>query len=171
MIRLSRQGLSELLVVCVQAQNANPLYQAYKKGWEHFEPMKAKTTFASAIQIGDPVSIDRAVLALTATDGIVEEASEEELMDASARGDLTGRGSVLHSPQPHPRSIQAIQGRVASEMGRMSVSVGQDELLQVAVLLCVCVYCRVAPWRCLSSARWLASACCCLRKPDLRRFP
>jgi len=75
----------------VQAQNANPLYQAYKKGWEHFEPMKAKTTFASAIQIGDPVSIDRAVLALTATDGIVEEASEEELMDASARGDLTGR--------------------------------------------------------------------------------
>ncbi len=52
--------------------------------------MKAKTTFASAIQIGDPVSIDRAVLALTATDGIVEEASEEELMDASARGDLTG---------------------------------------------------------------------------------
>lgn len=75
----------------MQAQNANPLYQAYKKGWEHFEPMKAKTTFASAIQIGDPVSIDRAVLALTATDGIVEEASEEELMDASARGDLTGR--------------------------------------------------------------------------------
>lgn len=79
-----------------QAQNANPLYLAYKKGWEHFEPVKAKTTFASAIQIGDPVSIDRAVLALTATDGIVEEASEEELMDASARGDLTGAPPVLH---------------------------------------------------------------------------
>ena len=47
-----------------QAANANPLYLAYKKGWEHFEPVKAKTTFASAIQIGDPVSIDRAVLAL-----------------------------------------------------------------------------------------------------------
>ncbi len=74
----------------VQAANANPLYTAYKKGWEHFEPVKAKTTFASAIQIGDPVSIDRAVLALTATNGIVEEATEEELMDASARGDLTG---------------------------------------------------------------------------------
>ncbi len=74
----------------VQAANANPLYQAYKKGWEHFEPVKAKTTFASAIQIGDPVSIDRAILALTATDGIVEEATEEELMDAAARGDLTG---------------------------------------------------------------------------------
>ena len=76
--------------VNLQAANANPLYQAYKKGWEHFEPVKAKTTFASAIQIGDPVSIDRAILALTATDGIVEEATEEELMDAAARGDLTG---------------------------------------------------------------------------------
>lgn len=80
-------------ILSLQAQNANPLYLAYKKGWEHFEPVKAKTTFASAIQIGDPVSIDRAVLALTATDGIVEEASEEELMDASARGDLTGARS------------------------------------------------------------------------------
>ena len=86
---------SQSLLSCLQAQNANPLYQAYIKGWEHFEPMKAKTTFASAIQIGDPVSIDRAVLALTATDGIVEEASEEELMDASARGDLTGGGFAL----------------------------------------------------------------------------
>ena len=52
--------------------------------------MKAKTTFASAIQIGDPVSIDRAILALKATDGIVTEATEEELMDAAARADLTG---------------------------------------------------------------------------------
>lgn len=52
--------------------------------------MKAKTTFASAIQIGDPVSIDRAILALKSTDGIVAEATEEELMDAAARADLTG---------------------------------------------------------------------------------
>ena len=85
----------------VQAANANPLYTAYKKGWEHFEPVKAKTTFASAIQIGDPVSIDRAVLALTATNGIVEEATEEELMDASARGDLTGAFfPCIHSIPP-----------------------------------------------------------------------
>ena len=78
----------------MQAHNANPLYQAYKKGWEHFEPMKAQTTFASAIQIGDPVSIDRAILAIKATNGIVEEATEEELMDAAARADLTG---TLHN--------------------------------------------------------------------------
>lgn len=60
------------------------------QGWEHYEPMKAETTFASAIQIGDPVSLDRAIMALTETDGIVEEATEEEMMDAAARADLTG---------------------------------------------------------------------------------
>ena len=53
--------------------------------------MKAQTTFASAIQIGDPVSLDRAILALSETNGIVEEATEEEMMDAAARADLTGK--------------------------------------------------------------------------------
>ena len=53
--------------VCAQAANANPLYQAYKNGYENFKALKAETTFASAIQIGDPVSIDRAVFALQVT--------------------------------------------------------------------------------------------------------
>jgi len=39
-------------LVCAQAHNANPLYTYYKSGWKTFEPVKAKTTFASAIQIG-----------------------------------------------------------------------------------------------------------------------
>lgn len=84
-------------LVCAQAQNANPLYLAYKNGYDNFQPVKAQSTFASAIQIGDPVSIDRAVLALKATDGIVEEASEEELMDAAARADLTGMFNCPHT--------------------------------------------------------------------------
>jgi len=84
-------------MVVAQAANANPLYRAYKAGWDAFEPIKAETTFASAIQIGDPVSIDRAILALKATDGIVEEATEEELMDAAARADLTGMFNCPHT--------------------------------------------------------------------------
>ena len=84
-------------LVCAQAQNANPLYTAYNTGFKTFEPMKAKTTFASAIQIGDPVSIDRAILALRDTNGIVEEASEEELMDAAARADRTGMFNCPHT--------------------------------------------------------------------------
>ncbi|XP_077238840.1 threonine synthase, chloroplastic-like [Tasmannia lanceolata] len=84
-------------LVCAQAANANPLYLHYKAGWSDFKPMKANSTFASAIQIGDPVSIDRAVFALRSSDGIVEEATEEELMDASAQADLTGMFICPHT--------------------------------------------------------------------------
>lgn len=78
------------------------LLNACLQGWEHYEPVKAQTTFASAIQIGDPVSLDRAIMALAETDGIVEEATEEEMMDAAARADLTGQYAVqLRQPVCH----------------------------------------------------------------------
>ncbi|KAL0354510.1 UNVERIFIED_CONTAM: Threonine synthase, chloroplastic [Sesamum radiatum] len=79
------------------AANANPLYLHYKSGWKDFKPVKAGTTFASAIQIGDPVSIDRAVHALRNCNGIVEEATEEELMDAMAQADSTGMFICPHT--------------------------------------------------------------------------
>ncbi|XAR67127.1 Threonine synthase [Bertholletia excelsa] len=60
-------------------------------------PRLAETTFASAIQIGDPVSIDRAVFALKNSNGIVEEATEEELMDAMAMADSTGMFICPHT--------------------------------------------------------------------------
>ncbi|XP_076890626.1 threonine synthase, chloroplastic-like [Bidens hawaiensis] len=63
-------------LVCAQSSNANPLYLYYKSGWDNFTPLKVTTTFASAIQIGDPVSIDRAVYALKNSGGIVEEAAD-----------------------------------------------------------------------------------------------
>ena len=84
-------------LVCAQAANANPLYQYYKSGWSEFKAVRAQTTFASAIQIGDPVSIDRAVYALKQCNGIVEEATEEELMDATSQADLTGMFVCPHT--------------------------------------------------------------------------
>lgn len=84
-------------LVCAQAANANPLYTAYKKGFDTFTPVKAKQTFASAIQIGDPVSVNRAILGLKETNGIVEEATEEELMDAAAIGDRSGMFNCPHT--------------------------------------------------------------------------
>ena len=92
-------GLTDRMprLVCAQAANANPLYLAFRDGWDKFHPVKAQTTLASAIQIGDPVSIDRAVLALRETNGLVEEASEEEMMDAAARADLTGMFNCPHT--------------------------------------------------------------------------
>ncbi|KAJ6706487.1 CYSTATHIONINE BETA-SYNTHASE [Salix purpurea] len=84
-------------LVCAQAANANPLYLYYKSAWDEFKAVKANSTFASAIQIGDPVSIDRAVYALKNSNGIVEEATEEELMDAMAMADSTGMFICPHT--------------------------------------------------------------------------
>jgi len=67
------------VIICAQAQNANPLYLSYQTGFKEFAAVKAKTTLASAIQIGDPVSYKKAVKTLTEFNGIVEEASENEL--------------------------------------------------------------------------------------------
>ena len=77
-------------IVCAQAANANPLYQSYLKGFEEFEPMSAKPTIATAIQIGNPVSAPRAINVLKALDGVVEQATEDELSHASALADATG---------------------------------------------------------------------------------
>ncbi len=83
-------------IVVAQAEAANPLYTAYKSNWE-FRPMKAKPTLASAIQIGNPVSINKAIRALQRFDGIVEQASESELAEAAARADRTGMFNCPHT--------------------------------------------------------------------------
>jgi threonine synthase len=77
-------------LVLAQAENANPLYRAFKAGKQTVEAVTAKPTVASAIQIGNPVSAPRALKALREMDGIVEQASEDELCDAAARADRTG---------------------------------------------------------------------------------
>lgn len=73
-----------------QAENANPLYRAMVAGSKTVEAVTAKPTAASAIQIGNPVSAPRALRALEAMDGVVEQASEQQLADAAARADRTG---------------------------------------------------------------------------------
>jgi threonine synthase len=59
--------------------------------------MAARKTLASAIQIGDPVSAGRALRALAALDGLVEQASEQELSDAAARADRAGLFTCPHT--------------------------------------------------------------------------
>ena len=83
-------------IVVAQAAAANPLYRAYRNDW-NFEPIKASATQASAIQIGNPVSIDKAIRTLRRYDGIVEQATEAELADASARADRTGMYNCPHT--------------------------------------------------------------------------
>ncbi len=84
--------------LCVaQAANANPMYRAFAGGKDVVEPMHAERTHASAIQIGNPVSAPRAMAALRAMKGVVEQASEDELADACARADRTGLYTCPHT--------------------------------------------------------------------------
>ena len=90
--------IQKLPRICVaQAAAANPLYRAYKEGWDAFAPLTARPTLASAIQIGNPVSIKKAIRTLKKFGGVVEQASEAELADAAAAADLTGLFNCPHT--------------------------------------------------------------------------
>jgi threonine synthase len=80
-----------------QAENANPMYRAFKAGKKEVDPVTAKPTQATAIQIGNPVSAPRAMVALEEMNGVVEQASEQELSDAAARADATGMYTCPHT--------------------------------------------------------------------------
>ena len=90
-------------LVVAQAEHANPLWRATSgagrkpKGDVRVEPVAARKTLASAIQIGAPVSAKRALRALEALDGIVEQATEQELADAAARADRAGLFTCPHT--------------------------------------------------------------------------
>jgi threonine synthase len=84
-------------IVVAQAERANPLYRAYLRNFDVLEPIQAGKTLASAIQIGNPVSFQKAVRILKQFNGIVEQATEEELADAAALGDRTGMFNCPHT--------------------------------------------------------------------------
>ncbi len=91
-LMMKELGLIEKLprLACAQSDRANPLYRSFLSGYREFKPVKAQKTLASAIQIGDPVSYERALKVLKLFDGIVEQVSEDELANAAARADQTG---------------------------------------------------------------------------------
>src|SRR3989475_12175425 len=84
-------------IVLAQADAANPLYRSYLRNFATFEPIIAQKTLASAIQIGNPVIFEKAVRTLKQFNGVVEQASEEELADAAALGDRTGMFNCPHT--------------------------------------------------------------------------
>jgi threonine synthase len=84
-------------IACAQAKRANPLYRSYRTGFRQYQAVQAQKTAASAIQIGDPVSYERAVKVLQVFDGVVEQASEDELANAAARADRTGMYCCPHT--------------------------------------------------------------------------
>lgn len=85
--------------LCIaQAANANPMYLAFRAGEKGaVTAVTARPTQASAIRIGNPVSAPRAQAALDAMNGVVEQASEDELADACAAADRTGLYACPHT--------------------------------------------------------------------------
>lgn len=76
----------------IQAKGANPLYTAFKSK----APLVAvphADTLATAIKIGNPVSWKKSMRGVLATDGVVEEVSDQEILDAKAQVDAAGIGA------------------------------------------------------------------------------
>ncbi len=77
-------------IALAQTEKSNPLYLSYLTGFKEFHPVTAKATLASAIRIGNPVSVDKAIQILKNLNGVVEQANEEELSNAASLADFSG---------------------------------------------------------------------------------
>jgi len=78
-------------LAAIQAVGANPFYRAFAESFAQRHKVQAETV-ASAIRIGDPVSYEKAVASIRATNGVVEQVSDEELMAAKHEIDRMGIG-------------------------------------------------------------------------------
>jgi threonine synthase len=106
------KGLSELLTLgliprlpklaVIQASGANPFVTAFRSG-APVVPLVAAETRATAIRIGDPISWRRSLRGVMASGGIVDEVSDQEILDAKARLDASGIGA-------EPASCAAVAG-------------------------------------------------------------
>ena len=74
----------------IQTTNASPIYESYINDFNTLKPQKAKSTKASAIQIGNPISFTKAKRELIYCNGVIEIVSEKELMDSKAQIDKLG---------------------------------------------------------------------------------
>lgn len=79
-------------IAVIQAEGASPLYQAWRTG-APIAPVQGARTLATAIQIGNPVSWQKSLRGVHATNGVVERVTDVEIMDAKAHVDAAGIGA------------------------------------------------------------------------------
>ena len=77
----------------IQAAGANPLVRAVRAGETVVAPLPRAQTLATAIRIGAPVSGPKALRALRELRGVVEEATDKEILEAKALLDRCGIGA------------------------------------------------------------------------------
>jgi threonine synthase len=78
-------------LAAVQAQGAAPFAQSFQEGFTQRRRVQPHTV-ATAINIGNPVSYERAVRAIRDTNGVVTTVSDEEILEAKAVVDGAGIG-------------------------------------------------------------------------------
>src|SRR3989441_7939414 len=108
-------------LVCAQTERANPLYRSFREGFGNLEPVTAGKTHATAMQIGNPVSFGKAVKALRATDGLVEQATEAELVNASAEVDRFGFFNDPQTGVALAATIKLVKSRAIPASSRVVV--------------------------------------------------
>lgn len=80
-------------IAVIQAEGANPLYLSYKTDFEQHIEVEEPETIATAIKIGKPVNYKKAVRTIRWTNGVVEQVTEQEILDAKAIVDGAGIGA------------------------------------------------------------------------------
>ncbi len=78
-------------IAAIQASGAAPFYHSYQTGFAAPVTVRAETV-ATAIKIGSPVSYDRAVGVIRATDGVVAAVDDAAILAAKAVIDRAGIG-------------------------------------------------------------------------------
>ncbi len=76
----------------IQASGANPFATAFRTGTP-VVPLPAAETRATAIRIGDPISWRKSLRGVVASGGLVDEVTDQELLDAKAHLDASGIGA------------------------------------------------------------------------------
>lgn len=79
-------------IAVIQATGANPLYKMWTSKTP-YERVHNAETIATAIKIGNPVSWHKALRGIEWSNGVVEQATDQEIMDAKAWVDGAGIGA------------------------------------------------------------------------------
>lgn len=77
-------------LVSIQAEKAQPFVQYWKTNT--YKPNNSPDTLATAINIGNPVNLEKAMKSLNLTNGLAISVSDQEILDAKAMIDSNGIG-------------------------------------------------------------------------------
>lgn len=106
-------------IAAIQAEGANPFYKLWHSADKKLVPMKPDT-IASAIKIGNPVSWEKALRSIRETDGVVEQVTDDEILDAKAIIDASGVGC-------EPASAASVAG--ARKLRDMGIIASDDQVV------------------------------------------